>query len=133
MSFEGARQEALWNRIENYTPWFLERHQGGAMVRVSCTLRGLQEVMASFDGAALARAGTGVCYGYFERTDAAVAWLAGAALRGLKAVMEFAPEERKRALDLWRGPCGDLDLMRRIKGLFDPMNLLNRGRLYGRI
>ena len=30
--------------------------------------------MASFDGPALARAGTGVCYGYFEQTDAAAGW-----------------------------------------------------------
>jgi glycolate oxidase FAD binding subunit len=133
MAFDGARQEVLWNRLENYTPWFLERNRDGAVVRVSCTLRGLEEVMASFDGPALARAATGVCYGYFERTEAAAAWLAGAVRRGWKAVIEFAPEERKRALDLWPAPGGDLELMRRIKGLFDPANLLNRGRLYGRI
>jgi glycolate oxidase FAD binding subunit len=133
MSFEGARQEVLWNRLENYTPWFLERNPDGAVVRASGTLKGLEEIMASFDGPALARAGTGVCYGYFERTDAAAEWLAGAGRRGWKAVMEFAPEERKRALDLWPGPARDLELMRRIKGLFDPANLLNRGRLYGRI
>jgi FAD/FMN-containing dehydrogenase len=133
MAFDGARQEVLWNRLENYTPWVLERNRDGAVVRVSCTLRGLEEVMASFDGPALARAATGVCYGYFERTEAAAAWLAGAVRRGWKAVIEFAPEERKRALDLWPAPGGDLELMRRIKGLFDPANLLNRGRLYGRI
>jgi glycolate oxidase FAD binding subunit len=133
MSFEGARQEDLWNRLENYTSWFLERNQDGAVVRASCTLKGLEEVVASFDGPALARAGTGVCYGYFERTDSAAGWLAGAVRRGWKAVIEFAPEERKRALDLWPGPARDLELMRRIKGLFDPANLLNRGRLYGRI
>jgi glycolate oxidase FAD binding subunit len=133
MPFDGARQEDLWARLENYTPWFLERNQDGAVVRASCTLKALEEVMASFDGPAVARAGTGVCYGYFERTDAAAGWLAGAVGRGWKAVMEFAPEERKRALDLWPGPGSDLDPMRRIKGLFDPANLLNRGRLYGRI
>jgi glycolate oxidase FAD binding subunit len=133
MAFDGARHEVLWNRLENCTPWFLERNRDGAVVRASCTLKGLEEVMASFDGPALARAATGVCYGYFERTEAAVAWLAGAVRRGWKAVIEFAPEERKRALDLWPAPGGDLELMRRIKGLFDPANLLNRGRLYGRI
>jgi FAD/FMN-containing dehydrogenase len=89
--------------------------------------------MASFDCPALARAGTGVCYGFFERADAAAGWLADAVRRGWKAVIEFAPQERKRALDLWPSPGLDLDLMRRIKGLFDPTNLLNRGRLYGRI
>ena len=133
MLFEGARQEELWNRVESFTPRFLERNPDGAVVRASCTLKGLEEVMASFEGPALARAGTGVCYGYFERTDDAAGWMAGAARRASKAVMEFAPEERKRALDLWPGPGSDLELMRRIKALFDPANLLNRGRLYGRI
>jgi glycolate oxidase FAD binding subunit len=133
MPFEGPRQDDLWNRLENFTPWFLERNQDGAVIRVSCTLKGLEGVMASFDCPALARAGTGVCYGFFERADAAAGWLADAVRRGWKAVIEFAPEERKRALDLWPSPGPDLDLMRRIKGLFDPTNLLNRGRLYGRI
>jgi glycolate oxidase FAD binding subunit len=133
MLFEGGRQDDLWNRVENFTPWFLERNPDGAVVRASVVLKGVEEVMASFDGPALARAGTGVCYGYFERTEDAAGWLAVGSRRGWKAVMEFAPEERKRALDLWPGPGPDLELMRRVKGLFDPANLLNRGRLYGRI
>ena len=53
--------------------------------------------------------------------------------RGWKAVIEFSPEERKGALDLWPAPGSDFELMKRLKGLFDPANLLNRGRLYGRI
>ena len=69
----------------------------GAVVRASCTLKELEGVMASFEGPALARAGSGVCYGYFEQSEAAAAWLAGAAGRGWKAVIEFAPEERKRS------------------------------------
>jgi len=55
--------------------------------------------------------------------------------------MEFAPEGRKESLDLWPGAEGapdgaaggrarDLETMRRVKALFDPSNLLNRGRLY---
>jgi FAD/FMN-containing dehydrogenase len=38
----------------------------GAVVRASCTLKELEGVLASFEGPALARAGSGVCYGYFE-------------------------------------------------------------------
>ena len=52
-------------------------------------------------------------------------------------MIEFAPEDRKRGLDLWpgasSGPGGDFEIMRRVKNLFDPGNLLNRGRLYNRI
>jgi len=54
--------------------------------------------MASFDCPALARAGSGVCYGYFAESQAAARWLADAVRRGWKAVIEFSPEARKRTL-----------------------------------
>jgi FAD/FMN-containing dehydrogenase len=89
--------------------------------------------MESFPGAAVARAASGVCYGYFERAEDTAEWFARTKGMGWKAVIEFAPEGRKRSLELWPSPAGDFELMRRIKALFDPSNLLNRGRLYRRI
>ncbi len=133
MAYDGARQQALWEHVQNLTPLFLARHADGAVVRCSCTLKLVEPVMAAFPGPALARAGSGICYGYFETCAAAAEWLAAAAGRGWKAVMEFSPEGRKRALDLWPSPGPDLEMMLRLKKLFDPNNLLNRGRLYGRI
>ena len=65
--------------------------------------------------------------------SAARAWAAEAAEREWKIVIEFSPESRKRALDLWPAPGADLEIMRRVKNLFDPGNVLNRGRLYRRI
>jgi len=127
------RHQTLWRHIENFTPRFLAEHEDGAVVRASCTLKELGEVMASFPGSALARAGSGVCYGYFDRSAAAAEWLAKAAARGWKAVLEFSPEARKRTLELWPSPGADLEIMKRVKHLFDPGNLLNRGRLYRRI
>ena len=124
------RQETLWRHLENVTPRHLERHANGAVVRVSCTLKGMEPVIGSFPGPALARAGSGVCYGYFEEAEAAAAWMAEAVGKGWKAVIEFAPEAKKGSLNLWPAPGGDLEIMKRIKNLFDPSNLLNRGRLY---
>jgi FAD/FMN-containing dehydrogenase len=86
--------------------------------------------MESFPGAAVARAGSGICYGYFERAQAAAAWLGGAQGSGCKAVIEFAPDSSRRTLNLWPSPGGDFEIMQRVKHLFDPRNLLNRGRLY---
>jgi FAD/FMN-containing dehydrogenase len=103
------------------------------VARVSCTLKGVEEAVVSFPGPAVARAGSGVCYGYFQETEEAAHWLMGAAGRRWKAVIEFAGEEGKRKLDLWPAPGSDFELMKRVKGLFDPAILLNRGRLYGRI
>jgi glycolate oxidase FAD binding subunit len=132
-AFENHNQRTLWRHVEEFTPSFLASHEDGAVVRASCTLKELGAVMASFPGAAIARAGTGVCYGYFERFGLASDWLANAVRQGRKAVIEFASYERRQNADLWPAPGGDLEVMKRVKNLFDPSNLLNRGRLYRRI
>ena len=56
-----------------------------------------------------------------------------AAKRGLTAVIEFAPEQQKASLDLWPSPGADFEMMRKVKQMFDPNRLLNRGRLYNLI
>jgi glycolate oxidase FAD binding subunit len=133
VAFEDARQQTLWTHIGDFTPRFLRAHPNGAVVRVSCTLKEVEGVVASFDGPVLARAGSGACYGYFERPQDAEAWLAGPGARGVTSIVEYSPEPWKSTAELWPAPGGDLELMRRIKKLFDPSNLLNRGRLYRRI
>ena len=130
LAFEDERQQTLWRHVENFTPQFLSAHEDGAVVRASCTLKDSEAVMESFPGPAVARAGSGVCYGYFERSEAAKDWLSGTQPSGSKAVIEFAPEGSRRKLDLWPAPGGDFEIMKRVKHLFDPRNLLNRGRLY---
>jgi glycolate oxidase FAD binding subunit len=133
VALEEDEHRALWLRVEEFTPQFLAQNSEAAVVRVSTTLMGLCEVAQSFPGPALARAGTGVCYGYFAGCGSAEAWMKAAAGRGWKAVIEFAPEARKRTLPQWPAPGSDFEWMRRVKALFDPSNRLNRGRLYGRI
>ena len=129
-AFENHNQHVLWRHVEDFTPQFLHAQADGAVVRASCTLKEVGEVMASFPGAAIARAGSGVCYGYFEQSRAAVEWLSSASRRGWKAVIEFAPDECRLTQDLWPAKGGEFELMKRVKNLFDPSNLLNRGRLY---
>jgi glycolate oxidase FAD binding subunit len=133
LAVETECPETFWPEVENFTPQFLARQADGAVVRLSCTLKDLAAVMESFPGPAVARAASGVCYGYFEQAERTAAWFAHASGLGWKSVIEFAPEARKRTLDLWPSPGGDFEIMRRVKTLFDPSNLLNRGRLYRRI
>jgi glycolate oxidase FAD binding subunit len=133
LAVENPCPATLWRDVESFAPRFLDRYPGGAVVRASCTLKELEGVLASFEGPALARAGSGVCYGYFEQSEGAASWLSAAVGRGWNTVIEYAPEERKHSLELWPSPGGDLEIMRRVKLLFDPANLLNRGRLYRRI
>lgn len=133
VAYEDELQQRLWRQVGEFTPEFLGAHPDGAVVRASCTLKEVGAVLESFSGPAMARAGSGVCYGYFEKADLAAGWMAGYARPEWKAVMEFSPVEWKRTAGLWPAPGGDLEIMRRVKNLFDPGNLLNRGRLYGRI
>jgi hypothetical protein len=48
-------------------------------------------------------------------------------------VVEFAPQAFREREVLWPEPGSDFELMTRVKTLFDPGMLLNKGRLYGRI
>jgi FAD/FMN-containing dehydrogenase len=132
MTFEGSYQQTLWEHVSEFTPRFLATRPDGAVVRASCTLKELPAVMEAFEGPAIARAGSGVCYGFFEHSAAADAWVVRSA-RHTKMVIEFSPEVRPQASDLWPAPGNDLEIMRRVKNLFDPGNVLNRGRLYRRI
>lgn len=127
---EGAEESRFWRQVQEYTAHFLEKFAQGAVVRASCTLSQVKDVMASLETAAISRAGSGICYGYFTRADAAARWLVPAARRGWKAVIEFAPDEQRSSLELWPASGNDLEMMKKIKNMFDPNHLLNRGRLF---
>ncbi|HWB96670.1 MAG TPA: FAD-binding oxidoreductase [Bryobacteraceae bacterium] len=132
-TLDGPEESAFWRNIQDFVPRFLDTHPEGAVGRVSCTLKEVPGVMDSTTAPLVARAGSGVVYGHFANADEAVEWTAAAAARGSRAVVEFAPEDRKDQLELWPSPGNDFDLMTRIKHLLDPDRLLNRGRLYRRI
>jgi glycolate dehydrogenase FAD-binding subunit len=52
---------------------------------------------------------------------------------GAKTRIEFAPTELKRALNVWGAARPDFELMRRVKKVFDPANVLSPGRFAGGI
>jgi glycolate oxidase FAD binding subunit len=125
--------EAFWRGVREFTPEFLAAWPAGAVVRAASTLTGLKPVLETLQVPAVARAGSGVLWAYFNDCQAAAAWVRQAAGRGWKVVIEFAPPDRKAELPLWPAPGPDFPLMERLKAMFDPRGLLNRGRLYGRI
>lgn len=84
-------------------------------------------VLESMPGQALARAGSGVCYGYFEESSKLRFPPAG------QTVIEFAPPDFREQNELWPHPGDDFAMMKKVKDMFDPNGLLNTGRLYGRI
>ena len=109
-----------------FTPDWLRDHPQGAVTRLSTTLKGVSDAIAGAPEPAVARAGTGVVYVY--HSDAAKA-----GLKGHKGIIELRRNLSKRTLSLWQQPGSDFLVMQKIKEMFDPKSLLNRGRLYGRI
>lgn len=126
-ALEGAGEQALWRGVHETTPQFLRSHENAAVMRVSCVLSNVGRVLESLPPHAVARAGSGVCYGYFEQVASLRYPTVGA------SVVEFAPASYREKSDLWPQPGSDFAMMKRIKEMFDPQGLLNRGRLYGRI
>lgn len=125
-----GEEAAFWRGIQEFTPRYLSSQPDGAVVRVSCTLKELKATMQSIPGPGVARAGSGVCYAYFKHFGQAAVFAANAAREHGETVVEFAPENRKQEMELWPAPGQDLEVMRRIKQMFDPQLLLNRDRLY---
>jgi glycolate oxidase FAD binding subunit len=131
-AMEGTEEETLWRGIRESTPRFLRARENGAVLRVSSVLSDVGRVMESLPSLAVARAGSGVCYGYFEQASDLTHSSAGT------SVIEFAPQgfREKNGVpneELWPQPGNDFAMMKKIKEMFDPQGLLNRGRLYGRI
>jgi len=126
-ALEASEEESLWAGIREFTPRFLGEHENAAVLRVSCSLSEVGGVLESLPSPALARAGTGVCYGYFAQAGDLRYPPAG------KSVIEFAPQTYRESQELWPQPGSDFAMMKKIKEMFDPHSLLNRGRLYGRI
>ncbi|MBZ5611000.1 MAG: FAD-binding oxidoreductase [Acidobacteriia bacterium] len=124
---EGAEEQALWRTIREFTPDFLRQHENGAVLRVSCTLSEVGSVLDSLPAPAIARAGSGVCYGYFSKPEELHRVPAG------RSVIEFAPPAFREHADLWPDPGSDFAMMKQVKQMFDPLGILNRRRLYGRI
>lgn len=126
-------EQRFWNSLHSVTPRFLEKFREGAVVRVSTALAECGEALALVEGPGHAHAASGVVRGWFTRPESAKRWMAEAAKRGWKAVVEFAAESARPGMTLWPEPGGDFAIMREIKRMFDPENLLNRGRLYGQL
>ena len=119
---EGAEEEALWEEIREFTPRFLAAHENAVVIRTPCALSEVGGVMEGLPGPAVARAGSGVCWGYYSLAEDLQ-----------PGVVEFAPQSFRESMELWPRPGSDFAMMKKIKQMFDPGCLLNRGRLYGRV
>jgi glycolate oxidase FAD binding subunit len=122
---EGA-EDTLWSAVREFTPAFLRQHPGGMVRRVSAALNALGPLLERERNPVVARAANGVAWIYSETGDAN-------GFTGYRSAVEFAPDAARARMDLWPEPGSDFEVMKKIKAMFDPQGILNRGRLYGRI
>lgn len=126
-------EQRFWNSLYAVTPRHLEKFRDGAVVRVSTTLKDCGDALTTVEGLGHAHAASGVVRGWFTRPDTASRWLSACLKRGWKGLVEFSAESARPNLKLWPEPGGDFAIMKEVKRMFDPGNLLNRGRLYGQL
>jgi glycolate oxidase FAD binding subunit len=104
-TLDGDEQAALWREIREFTPRFLDANPAGGVVAMPSSLSTMREVAENLAVGTcvpfIARAGSGVTYAHYAADPPRVA------IRD------------------------DAEMMRRVKRMFDPENLLNRGRLHG--
>jgi glycolate oxidase FAD binding subunit len=102
-AISGDEEAALWADIREFTPKFLAAHSSGGVVSTSVAFTQMQMLLESTTVPVIVRAGSGVVYAHYENN--------------------------RPATDLGSA----VSMMERVKDMFDPERLLNRGRLYGRI
>ncbi len=121
--YQGEEEKTLWHLVRELVPVFLRKNPNGVAVRISTELTEVGAVLESLPAPAVARAGSGVIYACFAKAEEAAG----------KGVVEFAPPAFREKSELWPAPGDDLGMMKKVKQMLDPEQLLNRGRLYGRI
>ena len=119
-----AAPSDFWARVREFSA------AGDAVViRISCKLTQMGAVFETLQCKALGRAGNGVIYARFSSAADASTWITGHG-SGVTYVVESAPDEFRRTQTLWPASGSDFAMMKKIKDMFDPRHLLNRGRLF---
>ena len=96
--------DSAWDEIREFTPRFLAANPAGRVVAIPSKLTDMAGCVERLNVPVIVRAGSNVIYAHLAN---------GAS----------GPEPSG----------GDSAMMKRVKEMFDPEHLLNRGRLYGRI
>jgi glycolate oxidase FAD binding subunit len=131
-------EAAWWKGIADFSTEFIRRQPNGVVLRLGTKLTDTQAVLRLVSGPCISHAGSGVTYTYLTSWQALPAVWQAAVQNGWSAAVEFAPEDKRTNQELWLlgaspARANAFDIMKKVKQMFDPDNLLNRSRLYGRI
>ncbi|MGH2589051.1 MAG: FAD-binding oxidoreductase, partial [Dehalococcoidia bacterium] len=139
-ALEAGQRETLMRRLRHYGR--AEEDPAAAILCASVlpsetaqAIRAVQEIAGADRPAVIARAGSGVVYSYWEQ--AATSRLA-TIVEGLRdrigrmggtVVAERMPAGAKAAIETWGITGPDVELMRRLKAVYDPAGVLSPGRM----
>lgn len=131
-----AAGEGVWRAIRGFHPAALDACADGVMLRISTTASGLGDALALLaamapDAWVLSRAANAVIWCALPDAEAGRSLLERLRKNGLKVLAESAPEGN--SVERWAASGTALLAMRRVKAELDPANLLNRGRLWGKM
>lgn len=132
------QDSSLWQQIREFSAEFLKRQPAGVVLRISTPLNDVRTLLRLISGPCISRCGSGITYIYLSSWQDVAPSFKAATEHGWSAMVEFAPDEIRSANELWRLPSSTAGaeafaIMKKVKQMFDPENLLNRRRLYGRI
>jgi FAD/FMN-containing dehydrogenase len=134
----GNDEASWWTHLREFPADFIKRQPNGVVLRIGTTLSDMGSLMRSISGAFVSRAAAGITYIYLTSWQGVPVLWQYAVKNRWSAAVEFAPDENRSTKDLWLlRSMGKSDssfaMMKKIKQMFDPNNLLNRSRLYGRL
>lgn len=134
----GQEEKDFWLRVREFAPDFMKRQPNGIVLRLSTTLQEIQTVLKLASGPCISRAASGVTYVCLSNWQSVAAVWDTARERGWRLAVEFAPDEIRSSKELLlmspeAATADSFAMMEKIKRMFDPGQLLNRSRLYGRI
>jgi glycolate oxidase FAD binding subunit len=116
----------LWTAVREFVPNFLAEQPDGSVLRIATPLKAIAEPLQRYpECEVVCRAGSGITWVCAEPRAPVRAWA--------DAVLEVAPAAQRGSVEQWHPAKPAFEVMKELKGLFDPKGLLNPGRLYGRI
>lgn len=131
-------ETAFWEQITEFTPEFLKGVSEGVVLRIGTRLTEVSLLLKMLSAPAISRSASGVTYVHLHSWQLVEPIWNTAKERNWSAVVEFAPDPIRMTHELWLPPrslpeVNGFTMMERTKKMFDPHQLLNRSRLYGRI
>jgi glycolate oxidase FAD binding subunit len=128
-----SAEEQLWGGVREFSSRWMAIHPEGGVLRVSTPPADLGTAVEFCENASVSRAAIGVTYVGCADAEALTRQLGALRSKGIKTLVEHASAAIKGTVEQWADPDSSFAVMQRLKHELDPKELLNPGRLFGKI